>query len=340
MSMLTDASLLATLGWLAASGLLLVWAATRLTRAAEQIATSTGIGQLWVGTVLLAAATSLPELVTDITAVRLGASDLAAGDLFGSSLANMLILALLLLLRHRDTSRWQFGNELTHTTGLALILTALAAMAVLLRPQTTWLGISPMSLLLVAIYLLWIRSAFQRDCDTQTDDPSTLLTTPGDKSWHRSGRGFGLAALVILVSAPLFAVAAHRLAILSGLGDTFVGTAVVGLSTSLPELVVSLAALRIGATGLAVGNLFGSNAFNMLIFLGMDAADPTPIFAALDPDHAISALGAIVMMALGLSAVLRPPRARFALFKPSGLTLIVAFGTIMVTLLIHTRTGA
>lgn len=336
MSIITEASLWATLGWLASSGFLLVWAATRLTRAAEQIADSTGIGQLWVGSVLLAAATSLPELVTDITAVRLGASDLAAGDLFGSSMANMLILALLLLLRRPEAAGWRFGSELSRTAGLATVLTVLAAMAVLLRPQTAWFGLAPMSLLLVVVYLLWTRSAFAHDIAARIDETGTPQAAQRGDSWHRAGWGFGVAALATLLSAPFFAAAAHRLAVLSGLGDTFVGTAIVGFSTSLPELVVSLAALRLGAASLAVGNLFGSNAFNMLIFLGMDAADRTPIFAALDPTHALTALGATGLMALGLSAVLRPPRSRLALLEPSGLSLMFAYALIMATLLIHT----
>lgn len=336
MSIFAEATLWGTLGWLALSGLVLVWAATGLTRAAEQIANSTGIGQLWLGSVLLAAATSLPELVTDVTAVRLGASDLAAGDLFGSSMANMMILALLLLLRRPDTVTWRFGNELTRTAGLAWVLTALAAMAVLLRPQSSWFGFAPMSLLLVTIYLLWTRSGFIHDRAASTEEAKPSHTLPSGDSWHRAGWGFCVAALVIVLSAPLFAAASHRLAELSGLGDTFVGTAIVGLSTSLPELVVSLAALRLGASGLAVGNLFGSNAFNMLIFAGMDFADRRPIFAALDPTHALSALAAIGLMAVGLSAVLRPPRSRLALFEPSGLTLMLAYWAIMVTLLIHT----
>lgn len=336
MLIFAEATLWGTLGWLALSGLALVWAATGLTRAAEQIAKSTGIGQLWLGSVLLAAATSLPELVTDITAVRLGASDLAAGDLFGSSMANMMILALLLLLGRPDTIGWRFGNELTCTAGLAWLLTAIAAMAVLLRPQTAWFGVAPMSLLLVTIYLLWTRSAFADDHAASIDEPKPSQTLPGGGSWYRAGWGFCVAALAIVLSAPFFAAAAQRLAELSGLGDTFVGTAIVGLSTSLPELVVSLAALRLGASGLAVGNLFGSNAFNMLIFAGMDLVDRRPIFAALDPTHALSALGAIGLMAMGLSAVLRPPRSRLALFEPSGLTLMLAYGAIMVTLLNYT----
>jgi cation:H+ antiporter len=82
-----------------AAGALLVFAGAALTRTADAIAELTGLGRLWIGSVVLAAATSLPELATDVSAVRLDAADLAAGDLFGSSLANMMILAALGYLR-------------------------------------------------------------------------------------------------------------------------------------------------------------------------------------------------------------------------------------------------
>ena len=333
--MLAETTAWTTLAWLVASGLVMIWAATHLTQAAEQIATSTGIGQYWVGAMLLAAATSLPELAVDVTAVRLGASNLAAGDLFGSGMANMLILALLLLFRGSVATCWRFGHELSRTVGLALVMTALAAMAVLLRAQTVWFGLSPVSLLLVGIYLMWTRSAFQQDAADIGDAP-TERTSPPRGSWRWPVGRFGLAALAIFSSAPLFAAAAHRLAVLSGLGDTTVGTIMVGVSTSLPELTVSLAALRMGASSLAVGNLFGSNAFNMLVFFAMDCADRGSIFAALDPTHVLSALGATLLMGLGLVAVLRPPSSRLALLEPSGLSMIAVYVAIMTTVLLHT----
>lgn len=100
---------------------------------------------------------------------------------------------------------------------------------------------------------MWTRSAFQQDA-AEIGDAPTERTSPPRGSWRRLGGRFGPAALAIFSSAPLFAAAAHRLAVLSGLGDTTVGAIMVGLSTSLPELAVSLAALRTGAPSRAVGN--------------------------------------------------------------------------------------
>ena len=76
------------------TGAAVVLAGVMLGRSADEIANITGLGEIWTGWVLLAAATSLPEFVTDVSAVKLRAADLAAGDLFGSSLTNMAILAV------------------------------------------------------------------------------------------------------------------------------------------------------------------------------------------------------------------------------------------------------
>jgi cation:H+ antiporter len=125
-------------------------------------------------------------------------------------------------------------------------------------------------------------------------------------------------------AAPPFASSAQAIAELSGLGAIFVGAFLVGLSTSLPELVTAIAAARLGAFDLAVGNLFGSNAFHMAIFLAMDLAAPGPIFAALDPGHALVASSAILLMALGVAAMVYRAERRFALLEPDRL-LMIAF---------------
>src|SRR5690606_41429987 len=91
--------LVAAVAGLVASAVAVVLAGVALARSSDVIAARTELGRVWVGSIFLAMATSLPELVTDISAVRLGAADLAAGDLFGSGMANMLILAAIALRR-------------------------------------------------------------------------------------------------------------------------------------------------------------------------------------------------------------------------------------------------
>lgn len=315
-----------------ASGTVVVLAGTALARAADAIASHTGVGRLWIGSVLLAAATSLPELTTDVAAVRIGAPDLAAGDLFGSSMANMLILALIGILPPRGELFRRATVDHALTACLALALTALAALFVMIRPEYAVLGVGPGSWLIVIVFVAGMRVVFRLSARhpagpvvgaTRADLPAGRLTLTG------AAVRFAIASALILAAAPAFAGAAQRIAELSGLGSTFVGTWLVGISTSLPEVVSSIAAVRIGAFDLAVGNLFGSNAFNMCVFFAMDLAHPGgPVFSVLDPAHVVSALFAMLLMALGLAAIVYRAERRFALLEPGSalMFLVYVFG--------------
>lgn len=119
---------------------------------------------------------------------------------------------------------------------------------------------------------------------------------------------FGAAALVILVAAP------------------FLGALLLAVATSLPELVASLAAVRIGAYDLAVGNLFGSNAFNMTILFAADVAYlPGPILAAVDPAQVVAGVGAIMLMAIALAAVVHGTRTRIRRLEPDAVALLATY---------------
>jgi len=313
-----------------ASGVVVVFAGTALARYADAIAEVTKIGRIWIGSVLLAAATSLPELTTDIAAVRLGAVDLAVGDLFGSSMANMLILAVIDLLPPRRQVLQRVTLDHALAACLAISLNALAAVLVLVRPEASLLWVGPGSLFLFLAYVAGTRAVYRHAAREILHAPaSTTEATPVEgappRSLSHAVARFVAAALVVLLTAPVFAWSAKGIAEISGLGNTFVGTWLVGLATSLPELVASIAALRMGSFDLAVGNLFGSNACNMAVFLGLDLAQSGSVFAALDPSHAISALFAVVLMSLGLAAIVYRAKRRFAMIEPGSVLMLAAY---------------
>jgi cation:H+ antiporter len=137
---------------------------------------------------------------------------------------------------------------------------------------------------------------------------------------------FSLAALVLLLVAPLFARSAAGVAAATGLGATFMGTWLVGFSTSLPELVTSIAAVRLRAYDLAVGNLFGSNAFNMAVFPFLDLLNPTgPVLHVINPAHVISALVAMVLMGIALAALVYRGKGRLSLIEPSSALIVLGY---------------
>lgn len=282
--------------FLVCAGVIIV-AGTILTKCADTIAEVTKFGRLLVGSVLLAGATSLPELSVDISAIRLGAPDLAVGDLLGSSLANLLILAILDLTHHSKghmLSRRAASHALSGSMSTAL--TALVGLTILTGPTvgSIGLGISPGLVLVAAAYFAGIRVVYYDQRASAIEAASAAETQEPPKSLRNAVIGFVVAAAVICVTGPFMAHAAEQLADASGLGRTFVGTTLVALSTSLPELVSSLAAIRMKAFDLAIGNVFGSNSFNMLLFVPLDIVHPGALMASVSSSHGITCLASIL----------------------------------------------
>lgn len=324
--------------WLvfAASAAAIVVAGARLSRYGDQIADLTGVGRLWIGVVLMSAATSLPEVFTTVSAAWMDAPDLAAGDLFGAGLSNMLTLGLIDLL-HRQKRVWQraaLGHTLT--AALAMMLTGLAAFFVLLPVNVPHLGVGLGSLTLFILYVLGMRLVFrQEDMERRQREQEALVHgiagqqdggTSRRDELRRAGIGFAAGAMVLLVAAPFLAWSAERIAEETGTTATFIGTSLVAITTSLPELVTSIAAVRLGAFDLAVGNLFGSNAFNMAAFFFADVAyRGGGLLSSVSPVHVMTALWSILMMNLGLMGIIYRAEKRFMLIEPDSLLMIVAY---------------
>lgn len=318
------------------SAAVIVFAGTKLSHYGDQIAELTGLGRLWIGVVLMAAATSLPEIFTDVSAALMDAPDIAAGDLFGSNMANMLVLGIIDLL-HRQKRVWQQAAlEHTLTAALAMVLTGLAAFFVLARIDVTHLGVGLGSLVLLLLYVLGMRLVFRQENmkRRQREQEAVLegVSEKGDSGivrradLRRAVAGFVAAALVLLVAAPFLAGSAKGIAEQSGMSATFIGTSLVGITTSLPELVTSIAAVRLGAFDLAVGNLFGSNAFNMAAFFFADLAyRGGGLLDHVSSTHALTALWSILMMNIGLMGIIYRAEKRFMLIEPDSLLMIVSY---------------
>lgn len=313
---------------------IIVAAGTALAKCADAIADHTGLGKLVVGSVLLAGATSLPELTIDISAVRLGAPDLAVGDLFGSSLMNLLILAVLDLSRHsrgRMLSRPAAAHALSGL--LSIGLTAVAAVGMLTAkrsPEWLFLGVH-LSIWVIAIgYVLGVRMVFldQRIArQVSVESGGAEAVAAGQLSLRWAVAGFVAAAAAILLTGPYLAATAEHIAQLSGLGNTFVGTTFVAVSTSLPELVASLAAVRMGAFDLAVGNIFGSNAFNMILLVPLDLVSPGSLLANVGQVHVITALAAITATTVVIMGQLYQVESRRHFLEPDAWLVIALIVT-------------
>ncbi len=312
-----------------ASALVIVIAGYVLTKFADKIADATGWGRMFVGSLLLAGATSLPELMVDLKAIELDLPDLAVGDLLGSSLFNLLILALLDFGFPSAFRGTAFSPKFLHhslAAVLTIILTAIVGLGIASRLETAVLGVSVFTWAVALVYLYGLRLIFlERSEDPKAEEEHAPAS--GLKANARpiiiAFSGYLISAGVILVAAPYLVQAADELAKQSGLGHTFIGTTLVALATSLPELVSTLVAFRMGSPDLALGNIFGSNAFNMILFVPLDFMYPQVLFSSVKSIHAVTALSVVVATSIAVMGQLyrKKERSRFA--EPSSEVVVI-----------------
>jgi len=301
--------------------LVVVVAGTLLARFADELGMITGMGRSMAGVVLLALATSLPELLVGCKAAMIPAVDLTLGDLLGSSLFNLLILAVLDLCTKTHggaLSKSASAHALSAVSGI--LLTAVVLFFLVVKLPWTFLRLGPGSWFLLITYLFCLRLIYFDQQYALSQAPEAAETPT--MSRVKIMTGYLLSAAVIFVAAPKLASVASELADITGLGRTIVGTLFVALITSLPEAVTTLTALRMGATDLAIGNIFGSNAFNMLIFVGVDFFYDGSLFAAAAPTHAATAAMVIFVTAVAIQGLLYRAEKRLWVVEPDAALLI------------------
>ncbi len=256
------------------SAALIVISAMQLAKYGDVIAARTKLGGMFIGVLLLAGATSLPELLTSINSIRMGSPELSAGNFFGSSAFNMFILAILDVLgKDQRVLRTSHGRHLV-SGGFAVFICTLVIFALVACPVLSeigfkigWVGIE--SIIIMAFYVLAIYMIQQSEQDSVSAEMTEeeLSEIPSLKIGLL---GFAAAALVLGIVTPFMVRASDQISAITGLGTSFVGSTLVALVTSLPEMVTSISAISIGAADMALGNLFGSNMFNMF---GIGIAD-------------------------------------------------------------------
>jgi len=297
---------------LALVGALIFLLASRLARQADTIAKETGLGGLWIGSVLLAASTSLPEILTDVNAALLDLPDIGVGDLFGSTLANMLILAALDLIFARRRILHQVAIGHAQVGLLGMLLTVMAGLAIFTRGWGRIGHIGLETILIAALYLGGMWLLYQSEIVTPLPVGGSHTRDPGrSRPLRGAAVGFALATAGLAAVTPLLVLSAEAVSLEARVTETFVGTLLVGLTTSFPEMAATFSAVRLGALDLAVGNVFGSNAFNMVVLLIMDAAYfRDPLLTVVSRDHLLTVLLAVICLTLGLMAILSRTRRR------------------------------
>lgn len=288
------------------------FAGVRLSRYGDIIAEKSGMSRGWVGLILLASVTSLPELVTGISAVTVAdVPDIAVGNILGACVFNLGFIVVLDFLYRKESiyTRAHQGNVLAAGYGVALI--GFVGFNLLLYLDAAIPAFGHVGLyapVILVLYFLAMRSLYRYEQAQVSDYVEDRAERHPDITLKQAIQGYVVAALAVVAAGVWLPYIAGDLAAAMGWKQSFVGTLFVAAVTTTPEIVVTVAALRIGAVDLAIGNLFGSNLFNVTILAIDDLFYlPGPLFADVSISHAASAFSAMMMSGLAVvGLVLRP----------------------------------
>ena len=287
-------------------------AGARLSRYGDIIAEKTGLGGNWVGLVLMATVTSLPELVTGISAVTVvGAPNIAIGDVLGSCVFNLLILVVVDYLYREESVYTRASRGHILAAGFGVVLIGLTGLSLILAPLGAGLAIGHVGAytpLFILLYLLAMRTVYQYQRREMAEFVEESAARYEDVSLREAVIGYGMAAGFVVAAGTWLPFVGEDIAQQMGWQQSFVGTLFVAAATSAPEIAVTIAAVRIGALDMAIANLLGSNLFDILIVAIDDIFYlPGPILAHVSPVHAVSAFSAVIMTGIAVIGLFYRP---------------------------------
>lgn len=303
-----------TMAWLllqfALCAALIARAGFVLSRSVDRLARHHGWGRGWAGLALLATVTSLPELASGVSAVTwVDAPNLAVGDVLGSCMFNLLFLVVVDAVQARQPIYRDASSTHLLSAGFGVVMLGFVAMSLLLAPHAPrlfHLGLYSPAMLALYLFALASVNRFER-----RNGAANARGAGEPIDARREWRAFALAAGVVLVAGAWLPEVADRLAQLTGLSRSFVGTLWLAFVTSLPEIAVTLAALRLGALDLAIANLLGSNLFNIAVLAVDDVAYLRgPLLTDVAPVHAGTAVSAMAMTGLVIIGLVLRPQGR------------------------------
>jgi cation:H+ antiporter len=241
-------------------------AASAVVENASKLARFFGISQLAIGFLLIAVATSLPELSVSVASSVAGEGAIAAGNVFGSNIANVLLILGIGAFLYG----FKVGKENLEGIALVLVLTTIISVYILFHSQITGnaLGLYEgiLLLLIAGWYAFRILGSKRKVSEERGNGKVTM------REGLRAFLFFAAGMVLVMVSSSLVVDSAVKLANVLGLAESFIGATLIAIGTSLPELSIDLQALRKKQYGLALGDAIGSNMANITLVLGVAAA--------------------------------------------------------------------
>ncbi|WP_077624067.1 sodium:calcium antiporter [Sediminibacillus massiliensis] len=312
-----------------------VYSAIKLSTYADIISKETKIGGMLAGTILLAVATSLPELTATGSAAVIGNADIAVGNGLGSIIFNIFVLFLLDIYFRRQQLFLRISDHHFLTGLLGLILLLLAGFALYWKPSFQIFGIGIMSISIAVAYFIGmgIISIKQNQNKQEEDEPAS-----GEKketgSIKRTLIRFGLFSVAIFVSGSGLSISGDLMAEATGISATAVGSLLIAAATSLPDAVGVYVALRVANIDLAIGAIMGSNLFNIFVITIADIFYREGSVWIDAEGGNISTIVTGMLLTLGIMLLIKRDRTRnaFTYVLPSVLA-IIGYGVFTLVLL-------
>lgn len=310
------------------AALLTVLAAVKLSTYADVLSERTALGGLLIGTIFLAGATSLPEVTTSLAAIGINNPDIAVGNVLGSNLFNLLIIACFdLYFRKKQIFKAASSSHL-YTLYLGMLLSLLVFLALTIKIPYSFFNVGLDTIILISVYILGmvILAKKVKGFDDTEDDNGVPQTSA--ISLKKAIIGFIVAAIIILFSGTLLSLTGDRIATITGLGSSFVGSFLIAASTSLPEAVAVLIAIQLRNYNLAIGSILGSNLFNILILVGADLFyRPSSILSAVSSVNSITAIAVFILCLFILISLVNFKIKRFQTiyWLPSAILVVIYF---------------
>ncbi|GEK58965.1 hypothetical protein CHL76_06675 [Marinococcus halophilus] len=240
-----------------------MFSAVKLSGYADIISRNTKIGGLLAGTILLAVATSLPELTATISASVIGNADIAVGNGLGSIIFNIFFLFLLDIYFRNKRLFLKVSDDHLYTAIIALLLCVVTAGGLILHYPLSYFGVSVISLLVVIIYLGGMFYISQKQNDTAEEEKTA--SPDQNVNIRRTIIKFITFAVIIFISGSTLSISGDIMSTTTGISATAVGSILVATATSLPDAVSVFVALRLANVNMAIGTILGSNIFNVLV---------------------------------------------------------------------------
>ncbi len=295
-----------------AGALLTVVLGVRLSRAGDELADRTGLGEALFGSVFFGGMLSLSGIVMTATAGAGGHASLAYSNAMGGIAAQLLALAVADLAYRKANLEHAAASMPNAVFGVLLGCMMCVALLGTFSPGVTLWGIHPASLALIGAYLFGIKVVKRVKQDPQWQ-PKQTAETVADEPEEGSGRStlrlwvdFVVSGLVVATSGWAIATAAESIVAVAGLDASFVGAVLMGLVNAIPETVTAVAAVRAGALTLAIGGVLGGNTFDVLNLVAGDVAyRKGSLYHAAKPDDLFVTVSGLLMALILLAGLLR-----------------------------------